>query len=167
MITVGLDLGQSIGFFKGGAVGPCTHGTFRMKQTTDLGLWLRGSDEFFREVLVGVDAIAIEQPFMSRDYYAVRKLLALVGYANMWASTMGVPAARIIEVPVATAKLTLAGSGKAEKWQMMAAAAERGYPDLDEHSADAFGVWTVSVFGKRDPIAKRRTTNSKARSVAP
>lgn len=166
-VVLGLDLGQNVGWFKGGAVGPCTFGTFRMKNTTDLGLWLRGSDEFFREVLVGVDAVAIEQPFFSRDYYAVRKLISLVGYACMWSSTMGIPAARIAEIPVPTAKLTLAGSGRAEKSDMIAAAADRGYPGLNEHESDAFAVWTVSVFGKREPIAKRRTTNGKPVRVAP
>lgn len=167
MIVLGLDLGQSVGWFRGGAVGPCTHGTFAMKKTTDLGSWVGSSDSFFREALDGVDFIAVEQPWLGADYYAARKLVSLLGHVHYWAHHMGIPSSRVIEVPVATGKLTLSGNGRADGPEMIRAAAGHGYPGLNDHESHAMGCWWVQTFGKREPIAKRRTTNGKAVRVAP
>lgn len=166
-IVLALDLGVNIGWVRGAAVGPHQHGTFVLPTTTDLGRWLAASDEFFRDALQGVDVVACEKPYLGQDYYATRKLVSLLGHCAYWCRHTGVPDARQIEVPIATGKLTLSGDGRANGAKMIAAAAERGYPGMNDHEAHALGVWWVAVFGKADPIAKRRTTNGKPVRVAP
>lgn len=59
-----LDLGQSLGWCLGGAVGPLRVGTFTLKPTTELGPWLRSADPFFREMLPQCEALAVEQPIV-------------------------------------------------------------------------------------------------------
>ena len=166
-MILGLDLGQTIGWFKAKPVGPCQHGQFTLKNTTDLGLWLRSSDAFFAEVLEGVTAIGVEQPFLGSDYYPARKLLALLGHVYYHANTRGIAASMIREYPVATAKLTLAGHGKAEKWKMIEAAAKMGHEDMGEHAADALAQWCCYVHGPRESLAAQRAKakTSKGRSL--
>lgn len=181
-MILGLDLGQTIGWCLGNAVGPLRHGEFPLKNTTDLGLWLRSSDDFFIPMFRdgGVTGVAIEQPFLSPGgkkadgsskpggYYPARKLLSLLGHAYMWGSFYGLSDIHFEEVPVASAKLTLSGSGAADKDQMIAAAAARGYPSITgEHEADALGIWWCYVFGRAEPIAKRRSKSSKAVVIKP
>lgn len=165
-MILGLDLGQNLGWVLGNRVGPLRHGVFTLKNTTDLGAWLRSSDEFFQYIFQeGVTGVAVEQPFMGSSYQAARKLLALLGHAYYWASFYGIPTSCFQEVAISTGKRTLSGYGKADKDQMIAAAAARGYPDLDtEHEADALGVWWVYQFGAMEP-AKRKPKSSKGRSI--
>jgi hypothetical protein len=165
MTVLALDLGQDIGYFLGDAVGPCRWGAAPLKKTTDLGMWLKSSDEFFQQILPMCSAIAVEQPFFGSSYWPARKLLALLGHLYYHANYVGIGAGSIKEIPVATGKLTLAGSGRADKDAMIRAAAADGYEGMCEHSADAYGLWKVYVFGKRDPIPKPRTTTSRGKSI--
>lgn len=165
MTTLAVDLGQSIGWIKGRAVGPLQHGTFEMPKTTRLGQWLRGSDGFWREVLPGVTSIAVEQPFMGRDYYPIRKLLALLGILNYWADWHDIT--NVTEIPVATGKVNLSGRGNADADVMIAAAMERYALDLNEHEAHALGIFDVFMFGRRDSIAKAKTRSGPGKVVMP
>lgn len=161
MPTLGLDLGRNLGWVLGDAVGPLRHGTFMMEDTTDLGAFLRSSDTFCREMFPQASALAIEKPdTQGLSYFGVRKNMAMLGHCSYWWSYYGNGTA-INEVSVTTGKLTLAGHGRADKDRMMAAAAERGYPGLNEHEADALGIWWVHVFGRAEPIRKARSKSGK------
>jgi hypothetical protein len=166
MSILGLDLGQQIGWVKGAAVGPIRNGVFKdMPNTTDLGKWLAGSDGFFRAILPGVTAIAVEQPFLGDSYWPARKLLAMLGHVHYWAHFHGIGV--IEEIPVATGKLTLAGHGAASKERMIAAAVEWGLTDPEEHDADALGIWKTFVFGKRVPPPKARSRSGPVTIISP
>lgn len=159
MTTLALDLGQRIGWMKGGTVGPIEHGTFEMEETTDLGRWLAGADTFLAQAMKGCSDVAVEQPFLGDSYYPARKLLGLLGHVYYHARFQGIAGVHVNEIPVSTAKLTLAGHGQADKDQMIAAACDwYGFePDeIDEHQADAGGILRVHLFGaatgKRKPV---------------
>lgn len=158
MTTLALDLGQSLGWVKGSTIGPLEHGTFDMPTTTDLGRWLQGVDGFLQAIMRGVDDIAVEQPFLGDSYYPARKALALLGHVYYHAQFQGIAGAHVNEIPVATAKLTLAGYGKAEKDQMIAAACDFwGFEEheIDEHQADASGILKVHLFGAQQGPRKK------------
>jgi len=165
MNVLGLDLGQTVGWFLAPPVGPARWGHFELESTTDLGRWLRSADAALQALLPMADEIAIEQPFLGASYYPARKLIALLGHCYWHAGFCGISASSIVEIPVATGKHTLAGHGQADKAMMIAAAAVDGYEGLSEHSADAYGIWKVHVFGKRQPIAKARAKNGKGVSL--
>lgn len=167
MPVLGVDLGQTIGWFLGDAVGPCRWGSFKAEKTTDLHRWLRSVDAPLQQILPHATAIAIEQPWMGDNWYPLRKLAAQLGHVHYHAGFAGIPSAKIKEIPVATAKYTLAGHGRADKDMMIAAAAADGYEGMDEHAADAYGIWKTYVFGERERPAKAKTRSSKPVSVKP
>lgn len=168
-MILGLDLGQHIGWCLGNAVGPMRHGTFPLENSTDLGVWLRSSDEFFMSILdEDITGIGVEQPFLGESYYPARKLLALLGHLYWHASYKGISASLIQEVPVPTGKLALSGMGHATKEQMIEAATAQGYPGITtEHEADALGIWWVYVFGRAEPIRKPHSRSGKGRVITP
>lgn len=158
-MIVGLDLGEKIGWCKGAAVGPMDFGTIQVEGGSDLGAFLTSAMEQLPAVLRGASGIAVEQPFLGDSYYPARKLLALLGVVHQVARWEGIGSKQIEEIPIATGKLTLSGYGKADKGMMIMAAAERGYFDLDEHQADALGIWWTYVFGRREknkPARRRK-----------
>lgn len=167
MITLGLDLGQNIGWVKGGPVGPLEHGSFPMPNTTDLGLWLQGSDALFRKILPGCTGVAVEQPFLGDSYFPARKLLALLGHVYYWGRVVGIAQSQFKEVAISTGKKTLSGYGRADKDQMIAAAAALGYEGYDEHEADALGVWWVYVFGEAEALPSQRSRSGPGKVIKP
>lgn len=166
MTVLAIDIGTHLGWFLGDAVGPVEYGTFELENTPDLGKWLASSDAFFQSVLPKTRAIAIEKPNTGSGsgFFAVRKNVALLGHCWYWAHFYGING--LNEVSVSTGKLTLTGHGHADKAAMIKAAAEDGYEDMDEHAADAYGIWKTHVFGRREPI-KRPPKNSKVTIIKP
>lgn len=165
MSTLGLDLGQHLGWVLGGATGPMRHGTFPMPNSTDLGKWLAGSDGFFRKILPGVTSIAVEQPFLGESYWPARKLIGLLGHVHYWAHCHGI--GTVEEFAVSTGKITLAGAGNATPERMIAAAVEWGLFEPDEHQAHALGIWKSFVFGTREPIRKARSRSGPVKIIKP
>lgn len=180
MTTLALDLGKSIGWMKGNAVGPVEHGTIDLGVEPDLGRFLLAAMMELTPLMRGVHDIAVEQPFLSSGgkkadgtpkpggYYPARKLLGLLGVVYVCANTNGIPASRVHEVPVPTGKLALAGSGKADKDDMIAAACEWwGFePDeIDEHQADAGGILKFHHYGPGTPIRKAKSKSGPGRSI--
>lgn len=165
--VIGFDLGQHLGYFKGRAVGPVEFGTHQMPKTRDLGAWLAGCDGLLRKVLPGVDAVAVEMPFMGQDISPAIRLLGLMGHIAYMGRFYGIGESGFNRVPIATGKLTLSGFGHADADQMIAAAAREGYEGMNEHEAHACGVWKVIAIGagetkaerdKRARLARRTTT---------
>lgn len=168
MSLLALDLGQGIGWVRGKAVGPMEHGVIMLPTTTDLGLWLAVAEEKMRPLFRGVTAIAVEKPFLGESYYPARKLISLMGIVYYSAHHRGLGKSDITEIENAKAKLTLAGHGRADKNQMIAAAEQRtGLPGWSEHDADALGIFWVWHFGAAEPISKAKTRSSKAVVVKP
>lgn len=168
-MILGVDLGQHVGWFLGNATGELRYGTFDLENTTDLGRWLRSADPLWQDLFGSglVTGIAVEQPFMGRDYYPIRKLISLLGAMNYWASFYGISAKNIVEIPIATGKKALSGKGNADG-PMMIAAAKRVYGlDLTEHEAHAAGIHNVYLFGKAEDPPKARSRSSKGVSVKP
>lgn len=85
------------------------------------------------------DCLAIEAPAYGAFAKAAIAQQRVVGaIISHWLSCS---AGQIIEIPPATAKLTLCGNGKADKQQMIAAARmQLPGRTIDEHSADAYAV---------------------------
>lgn len=179
MTTLALDLGQNLGWVRGSAVGQLDYGTFPMKETTDLGLWLQQSDPFFMNILNGIDDVAVEQPFLSSGgkkkdgssrpggYYPARKLLGLLGHLYYHARVKGIPGSKVNEIPVSTGKLALSGHGNAEASEMIEAACRfHGWEpdDIDEHIAHAAGIFHVHIFGEAPP-RRKRARSSPGRSI--
>lgn len=168
MTTLALDLGQHIGWVKGSTVGPLEHGTIDLPDTRDLGVWLMAAMMALPPLMVGADDIAVEQPFLGDSYFPARKLLGLLGAVYACANTRGISGNHVNEIPVPTAKLALAGHGRAEKPQMIAAACEIwGFEEheIDEHQADASAILYVHLFGERPKIGGRKSRSSKGVSI--
>lgn len=162
-MIVGIDLGVNLGWVRGNAVGPIEYGTISVQGGSNYGHFLSSSVDAFHHILRDASAVAVEQPFMGQDYYPARKLLGQLGLLHLMARQQGISHKAIEEIPIATGKLTLSGSGRADGPRMIAAAAERGL-EMNEHEAHALGIWWVYVFGKREPVGKR-PRSSKGRSV--
>lgn len=168
-MILGVDLGQHVGWVLGGSVGPLRFGTFEMKNTSDLGAWLRSSDELWQGLFGSgqVDGIAVEQPFLGQDYYPARKLLALLGHMAYWANFYGISSRSIQEIPIATGKLALSGRGNADAEMMIAAALRVHGVEMNEHEAHAAGIHNVYLFGRAEPIRKARSKSSKGVVIKP
>jgi Holliday junction resolvasome RuvABC endonuclease subunit len=167
MSVMGLDLGKNLGWVLGKTTGPMQRGTFPLANTTDLGLWLESSESFMLDKFRYATAIAVEQPFLGESYWPARKLLALLGHVHRYARIAGISSRMVKEIPIATGKLALAGSGKADKDMMIAAAASLGYEIDDEHQADALGCWYVYHFGERPAINKARSRSGPVKVIQP
>lgn len=168
MTALALDLGATVGWAKGAAVGPVEYGSFAMPNTSDLGAYLAGADPYFPKLMRGMTTIAIEQPFVGDIYLAARKLLALLGHAYYHAHYQGIAQSHIEEIAVPTAKHTMAGHGRAEKPAMILASSEYwGFdPDqMNEHEADALAILRVHLFGRREAIRPARVRSGKGSSV--
>lgn len=157
MTTLALDLGQTVGWIKGRAVGPLEYGSFNLDETTDLGKWLRSADKHMDQLFTGVDSVVMEQPFLGENYYPARKIISLLGHFYYYAGVAGIPGTRINEIAIASGKLALSGNGRAEKEDMIAAACDwYGFePDeIDEHIADASGLLKFHFYGSGPPKRK-------------
>lgn len=166
LICLAFDIGTHIGWVKGGPVGPLEHGVFDCLDTTDVGRWLKSADDCFRQVIPGATDVAFEMPYFDgqKGIAGVMKLASMSGHIAYWKAWLA-PSAHMHPIMIQSAKATLAGDKWANKERMIAAAAERGYPDLNEHEADALGVWWCVVFGEATRPAPRRTRSSPGRSI--
>lgn len=166
MTILALDLGQKLGWVKGpaGAL-PVKAGTIELRDTAKLGPFLRSADDPLRDLLEGVTAVAVEKPNTAGNsaYMAVRKLMGLLGHTHYWASFYGVS---VTEISVMSGKLSLAGSGRAQKDDMIRASAALGFPVTDEHQADAHGIWRVFVHGAPETKSAREKREAAERRAA-
>lgn len=131
--------------------------TIKLKDTTDLGLYLRSAQDPLRELLAGCTDVYVERPNTERQHYtAIRKNMALLSFTAYWATFYGVA---FHEVNVAHVKGILTDSGNAKKEFVMERAEYLlGLPAgaLTEHEADAFGVWMVASYGPPQKAADRQ-----------
>lgn len=167
MSVLAIDIGRNMGWVMGNSVGPLQHGTIVLENTTNLGRYQASVMEALRPLIRQASAIAIEKPIVggkASGYHAIRKNFAALGMIHYLAHLYGTGAS-VEEISVTTGKLTLAGSGRADKDQMIFAAIERGLPaGITQHEADAFGIWWVYIYGAREPLTKR-PRSGKGRSL--
>lgn len=168
-MILSIDLGTKLGWFLGDVVGPARWGTFPCAGGSDLGKRLRSTDEFWRAMLPLCTGIAIEKPNTAGDsnYFPIRSNMAMLGHAHYWLGYYPNVTA-IEEISVNSGKLALTGFGHADKDQMIASAARQGYAGMDEHQADALGIWMVFQFGKPETKAerlKRLRQEARGRSI--
>lgn len=91
------------------------------------------------------DMLAFEGPVIPRagmrdlktSEHIMRTLIGLVSVAELIANLRGI---RCFEVHVSTAKISLAGNGRADKNDMVIAAVNRGWPVANDHEADSCAV---------------------------
>lgn len=176
-MIVGLDLATSTGFAYGDGFGRPHTGALRMPSTgDDVGGFL----VFFRGWLFpllhrlaeaeaqrgGRLTVVFEAPLLlnqgETNIATVRKLTGLAGVTEMIVADLkglGLPI-EVRETTLSTVKLALAGSGRAEKGDMVAAARAAGFTlsagKEGQDEADAVGVWIVGLrnFGNPDAIAR-------------
>lgn len=140
-----------------------------LRDTTDLGAYLRSADQHIRDEFEGASAIAVEQPNTAGQHYnGIRKNIALIGHIHYWASIYGL---NVTEVNVSHVKIAMTGNGHAKKEQVIAGAyrfleTSALKIDIDEHMADAVGVWHVFSYGVQESVNQRKTREAKERAAA-
>jgi Holliday junction resolvasome RuvABC endonuclease subunit len=171
-MLVCFDPGRHLGVARGpvGVIDRVVLRTHKLRDVTALGPYLSSATDFILREIDGATACAAEIPNTAgQNHTGIRKNFALVGHIAWLCAQRGVP---FREVPVHEAKLALTGRGNAQKPDMIAGAAEKfRIPAhlLDEHMADAAGVWFVFSFGAppsktqlaKQAAAARREAKSK------
>lgn len=141
--------------------------TRKLRDTTDLGAYLRSADDHIREAIRGTSEVVIEEPnTQGQNHSGIVKNVALAAHIAYWATLDGVPW-RFINLR--HAKVILTDNGAAKKEQMMPAAEFLlGLPRgrLTEHEADAFGIWMVASFGVPESSSARKARHAKERREA-
>lgn len=91
--------------------------------------------------------VAYERPF-TRGLAATRSLWGMAGVIEWWAAKYGLTCVDIVPSQV---KKWATGSGIAKKPDMMAAVARLGFPNVDEHAADALllGLFVAANMEKK------------------
>ncbi|AKU43481.1 nucleic acid-binding protein [Caulobacter phage Sansa] len=156
-----LDLGGNLGV----TIGPLSAEaraaqvkcfTIKLKETTRVGVWLNSAtEELHRLVRENPGATwACEKPdTRGLMYFGIRKNMCLLGHVYSVLAVYGIY--EMQEVTVPQAKLRLAGHGRADKDQMIAAAQAKGYSAKNEHEADACGIREVVIFGPEETKAQK------------
>ena len=173
-MLVTIDLGENMGWTVGpiSADAPTSDvrcGTFKLRATTRLGLFLRSAEEPFRELFStpGIVGVGVEKPdTMGNSYFGIRKNMALLGQMYVWLEHHGLSQDIVQEISVTSGKLRLSGSGRAKKPEMMAAATAKGYAIETEHEADACGIREVYIYGKAETKAQREKREAAERRAA-
>lgn len=139
--------------------------TLKLRDTTDIGAWLRSSDEPIREWIRGASEVWAEKPnSRSSNHAAVAKNFALYGHLAYWCTFEGIP---FRGWNVTEAKLAMTDSGNAKKERVIPAAEfYLGLPagTLTEHEADVVAGFVVVSYGAppnageraKAAVAKRR-----------
>lgn len=120
-------------------------GTIKLRDTTDLGAYLRSADSELQAILRGKTAIAIEKPNTHAQHHTgIFKNVSLYGHVAYWANMLGIPMNPVNTMHV---KTSITGSGNANKEMMIAGARALGFDVADEHQADALGAWWTISYG--------------------
>lgn len=173
MVAVFFDLGRNLGVLraplkeKAAIIHGVSLTTIKLRDTTDLGAFLRSADEPIREWIRGADEVHVEAPnTIGQNHWAIRKNCALLGHVFYWACHHGIPCK---PWNVTEAKLALADRGNAKKEEMMAAAEfQLGLRagTLTEHEADAYAGWLLVSYGAPPNAAQRQKAAVAKRKAA-
>jgi Holliday junction resolvasome RuvABC endonuclease subunit len=141
--------------------------TAKLRDTTDLGAFLRSGDDHIREAIRGVDEVWVEEAnTQGQNHTGIVKNVALVGHIAYWCVLDDKP---LKFFNLRNAKVALTDSGNAKKPEMIAAAefqlgVKPGH--LSEHEADVFAGWLVASFGVPVSASQRAAKAAKERRLA-
>ena len=141
------DLATNTGWVAGDGARVPEIGHFRLPATgSDVGRFLCEGRTYFKILIARFqpDMIGFEMPIMGMVMTPAvsRKLHGLAGVLEMCCRDHGIECR---EVPPATAKKRLTGSGRAKKPAMILAARRLGLPVETEDEADGAAVWLVMI----------------------
>jgi len=166
MTILALDLGTYTGVCRGDAGASPVCETWRLPAGggRDVGPFMDAFEKMLADALPGVTVLIFEAPFvgakMLNNMNVARRLVGLPALCEMLAHRHSIECA---EANIMTLKKEFAGSGRAEKSDMIHAAGKRGFRVENEHEADASAVWLHAVAlrwpehaSKYDPIFARR-----------
>lgn len=148
MIVLSLDLATRTGWCAARAGDPVRVGTNRLPSTgKDMGTFLNAHLDFMERAIINhrPDVVVYESPILrsgNTQIATLRKLYSLAGVTEMACANHGL---KVFEVHLQTAKAMLAGTGRAQKHEMIKAARRRGVDVEDDNQADAFAVFLVAV----------------------
>lgn len=178
-----LDTGGVIGWTLGprsadAAPSEIAFGSFPLLQTTELGSYLRSSDDFFQDFMGrGVTRWAIEIPNTAhaKSAAAAAKMMGLYAHALYWGRMMELPEP-VVFTP-SEVKLALTGNGAAKKgpptFEMEKAARELGFDVQNDHEADAVAIRRAYTHGvpmsksEREKAAAAERRAAKAAAKGP
>lgn len=153
MIVLALDISSKIGF----AVGPPgrkpifgTHPLPKSFDPNDFGQRFAAFRVWLLDMMIlhRPNMLAFEEPIaprgvnMASSWTTIRFLIGLVSIAEEAAGAMHVDTT---EANVSTVKKHWAGSGRADKRDMIAACNRMGWHVATDHEADAIGLWDYTI----------------------
>ncbi len=172
MMIAAFDPGRNLGVLraplrdKAAIIHGKTLYTARLRDTTDIGAFLKSADDPIREALHGVEKAVVEAPnTQGQNHSGIFKNCALAAHIFYWCSHMGVKAEFI---NLKHAKVILCDNGNAKKEHMIPAAEFQlglSAGQLTEHEADAFGIWLVESFGIPESPSERQAKAATARRL--
>ena len=132
------DLGSNLGIAHNGAITgvTCEHLVFEGGRPERFRALLRYLTKAFKNYVAAgydFDAVVYERPF-ARGFHATRSLWGTAGILEAVAAQYW----PVLDVTPSEIKKFVAGTGRADKPAMIAAAQKLGYKGTDEHEADAF-----------------------------
>lgn len=163
MHILALDLGTQTGVASGYAGEGPTLSTWELPAGggEDVGPFMRDFMGHCEAALEGVELVIFEAPFIAirtgrsgpyiqRDQVA--RAYGMTGFVEGLCARRLIPVYSVVTV---TIKKAFAGSGRADKADMMRAAQRRGFAPANHHEADAAACWLYAVQAKCPEHAHR------------
>ena len=153
-----LDLATQTGWASGPPGGNPRFGTKVLPSTgDDIGRFARAFDEWLNDFITVEQpiALAFEAPIIRSGFTSIATARKLTGLAWHTEFVCGRRQVAYFEANIMTIKKQFAGSGKAQKDDMIAVAHRYGWPVKTEHEADACGGWVFAVKCKAPQFAAR------------
>lgn len=163
-----LDLATKVGFAVGAPDAEPVYGTKVLPSTgEDIGRFARACDEWLLDMLTleSPKLVVFEAPIIAGTTAAAtaRKLMGLAWHTEYVCHLRQV---QVWEHHLQSVKKFFAGSGRADKRDMIAAAERQGWHPKDDNAADALGLWACAVHAKAPRHAERFKLGTLARVPA-
>lgn len=147
MRILAIDLSSHTGFAIGDTDGEPRCGTLELPKTgEDVGTFLLAFDCWIRDIvaLEKPTVICFEAPILmagKTSLATARKLMGLASHTEFVAADLHITCR---EANIMTVKAFFAGTGRASKDDMIAAARRYGWTPRNDNEADALAVWSYS-----------------------
>jgi crossover junction endodeoxyribonuclease RuvC len=156
---IALDLATATGWAVGMPEAEPRFGTFTLPSTgDDIGRFLVKFEDWLNDMITveGPGLVVFEAPILRRgggNPVVARKLMGLANCVETICYRRDV---RCRQAHLATVKKSFAGSGRAEKSDMIAMARRWGWAVRNDNEADALGLWQLAVRMAAPEVHKRR-----------
>lgn len=163
-----LDLATKCGWACGSPDGEPTYGTKVLPSTgEDIGRFADAFNTWLLDMLTleSPAVVVFEAPVLSgtTSLATARKLYGLAWHTEFCCRLRQV---RVCEHHLQSVKKFFAGSGRADKADMIAAARRQGWDPKDDNAADALGLWACAVHQFAPRHAERFKMGALARAGA-